>query len=662
MDTPPNAPRRGGVHSKSVSRRPAAPPAGQATLDRQGAIERLTRSTFPPDTRGGERVAALVPELVAARAVEHPDRVAVVTENEVLGYGELDRRAEDLARRLVSRGVGPDSLVGLLAESSAEMVVGALGIMKAGGAYLPMDPSFPKRRLSFMLKDARATTVVAQRHLTDLIPNHDSTLITVGGPVDLDRRSTSPLARPTPLTQDHLAYVVYTSGSVGEPKGVEVTHRNLLHLLSWHWSNFTVNAEDRASHLAAPGFDATVWELWPYLTMGASIHIPDPLTRVDPARLLEWFVKEMITISFVPTALVEDLLTLPWPGGGRMRFLLTGGDTLHRFPPADSPFVLVNNYGPTETTVVATSGVVAPQTGGQSVPGIGRPIDGTSTYIVDENLQPVGPGNTGQLLIGGEGVAKGYLSRAELTAAKFIVDPFTHGSKSRLYITGDLVRARPDGELEFVGRIDDQVKIRGYRIELGEIEVALTACPGVQSGAVAIDELSDGEKRLVAYLVPDGAASQDSQAVRRELQQRLPAYMIPAQFSWVTHLPVTSNGKTDRLALRNLGSVLPGPVTAGSAPGDDVELALVQMIAELLRLAAVGIDENFFTLGGHSLLAAQVIARVRQRFGVELPLRYLFDKPTIRDMALEVRRLLRADIENMTDEEATRLAHQLEAE
>jgi amino acid adenylation domain-containing protein len=597
----------------------------------------------------------LVPELVAAQAATTPDAVALGAEGAVTCYRDIDRRANQLAHHLQGLGVGPDVLVGLCVGRSAAMVIGALGIMRAGGAYVPLDPGYPANRLDFMLRDTNAPVLVTQERLLARVPLGECRAVIV------DERAAALAEAPSgpvdcQATASNLAYVLYTSGSTGQPKGVEITHGGLLNLVFWHRRAFTVTAADRATQLASIAFDAAVWELWPYLTAGASVHIPDDVTRVTPRLLRDWLVAERITLSFLPTPLAEAVITLDWPPDTALRTLLTGADTLHRYPPPSLPFALVNNYGPTEATVVTTSGVVPSDAGSEAVPSIGRPIEGARVHIVDGDLRAVAAGEIGELLIGGAGVARGYLNRPALTEERFVHDRFSDQSDARLYRTGDLVRSRPDGELEFLGRTDDQVKIRGHRVELGEIATTLNRCPAVRSGLVVVVEQSPGEKRLVAYVVPADDSQRDSEPLRSHLAARLPDYMVPADFVWLPELPMTPNGKVDLAALpasRPPGSPQPsGDATASN----ELEQTLVSIVGELLGLETVGTDENFFTLGGHSLLGAQLIARIGDLFGVQMPLRDLFDNPTVAAMTLKVERLLIAELDAMSDEEAERLA------
>jgi len=634
-------------------------PTGLPLLDmstEKGAAAPLASAVRPHGSAASlGAVASVVPDLVAAQSTAAPDLLAVAHEGETLRYRDLDLRANQLANHLRSLGVAAGVRVGLLAERSSDLVVGALGIMRAGGAYVPMDPSYPAERLEFMVRDSGAPVLVAQQAHSARISLGKVELVAMDWDCDgLAQASAEPVR--CSATGADLAYVIYTSGSTGEPKGVELTHDNLLHLVSWHRREFGVTADDRATQLAGPGFDASVWELWPYLTAGASISIPSELVRLTPQKLRDWLVSEQITLTFVPTVLAEQLLTLEWPAETSLRYMLTGGDALHRFPPQSLPFTLVNNYGPTETTVVATSGAVPPSSGGVGAPSIGMPIEGVTVYIVDSSLRLVPRGDTGELLIGGAGIARGYLDRPELTNQRFIPDHFSDRSGARLYRTGDLVRTRPDGELAFVGRVDDQLKIRGNRIEPGEIATTLNRHPSVHASVVVAAEQLRGEKRLVAFVVPADKSQADPDALRSHLGHLLPDYMVPAEFVWLPDLPLTPNGKIDLARLAASGALESGPPEIGAKPHDELEEVLATIIAGLLGLDAVGTDENFFTLGGHSLLAAQVIARIRDRFDVELPLRDLFDRPTVAEMALSIRQLVIADLDAMSDEDAERLA------
>jgi amino acid adenylation domain-containing protein len=623
----------------------------QALAGDRALHERIaTRQDYPRD--------ASVPQLVAAQAVATPDAVALVAPSHaarsVLTYRELDTWANQIAHHLRALGVGPDLLVGLCLERSAALVVGALGILKAGGAYVPLDPAYPPERLAFMLYDAQTPVVVTQQRLAERLPAGPWRVVTLDAEGPQTARACPVPAAGVPAPA-HLAYVIYTSGSTGQPKGVQITHDSLLNLVFWHRRAFAVTAADRATQLAGPSFDATVWELWPYLTAGASVYLPDEETRNTPTRLRDWLVAQGITIGFLPTALAESVMALDWPPQTALRILLTGADVLHHYPSPDLPFVLVNNYGPTECTVVATSGPVPPTARPERPPSIGRPIANTEVYILDDHLRPVPTGVPGELHMGGVGLARGYLNRPELTAEKFIPHPFSAEPGARLYKTGDRACFLPDGQIAFLGRIDDQIKIRGYRIEPQEIVAALNRHPGVQMSCVVAREDTPGEKRLVAYVVPTPGAQPAAGALRAFLGTQLPDYMLPTAFVWLEALPLTPNGKVDRAAL-------PAPDAANTAgdgvfvaPRTPLEQQVAGIVAGLLGLDRIGRDDNVFLLGGHSLLGAQIIARVSDTFGVDLPLHTLYAAPTVATLAAEIERVVLATLEEMSDDEIQRL-------
>jgi amino acid adenylation domain-containing protein len=604
----------------------------------------------------------IVPSLVAACAGSTPTATAVAAGSRRITYSELDARANRLAHQLRAMGAGPDTVVGLCLNRSIELVVGALAILKAGAAYLPLDPTSPRERIAFMLGDAQVLILITQPHVSAPTERWQ-TIVLDEAAAALGQGDPEP--PEVQATGESLAYLIYTSGSTGQPKGVEVTHDALMNLVFWHQQAFAVTPRDRATQIASPAFDAAVWELWPYLTAGASVYLPDDETRLDPILLRDWLVAQGITITFLPTPLAETVITLDWSAEVALRLLLTGGDTLHRYPPASLPFALINNYGPTEAAVVATSGLVPAASGWTTPPSIGRPISGARAYVLDEKRQPLLSGMVGELYVGGKGVARGYRNRAALTAERFVPDPFSESPNARMYRTGDLVRARVDGELEFIGRTDDQVKIRGFRIELGEIEATLASHPQVQQAVVIAREDAPGDKQLCAYVVrvPSQQPFREStegdaalvDSLRAFLLKYLPDYMVPAAIVPLPALPVTSNGKVDRHALPDPRAGRPVAGTAAAKAHTLIEERVSGMVAGLLKVDQIDAEENFFLLGGHSLLGAQLLVRVHETFGVELSLRTLFDLPTVAGLSSAIEQRLLAGLEAMSEEEAERL-------
>ena len=586
-----------------------------------------------------------VPQMIFAQTMRTPDRTALVTESERLTYTELSERASRLANHLKSLGAGPEVVIGLCIERSPQFVVAALAVMQSGAAYLPMEPDHPAERLRYLITDAGARLVITQSNLAALFTGLDiKVIVPERERTAIEQQSSEPPVIEQEL--DHLAYVIYTSGSTGQPKGVEITHRNLTNLVSWHIRAFAVDSSTRGTFQAGVGFDAAVWEIWPLLTIGASLYLPDESIRFSAESLRDWLLEQEITISFVPTIMAEELMSLPWPNEVALRFLLTGADTLHHYPPTGLPFSLVNNYGPTECTVVTTSGVIRADANQPGLPPIGFPIDNVRISILDAQLQEVADGAPGEIFVGGKGVGRGYRNHPNLTAERFIPDPFgVEGG--RLYRTGDLGRKLPNGQIGFLGRLDDQVKIRGYRVELNEISALLKEHPSVKANIVIAREDIPGDKRLIAYVVPTEESQQNEEALRNLIRQRLPDYMEPASFVWMKSLPLTPNGKVDRAAL-------PNPNMANRLlvhPRTPVEQALASIIKDVLKLADISINDDFFQLGAHSLLGAQIVARVRSAFGAELKLLDVFDAPTVAELSAKIELALTQQLAAMTEAE-----------
>lgn len=612
----------------------------------QLATWNTTQENYPSDI--------CVPQLVGMQAAAASDALALVVGSQMLSYKELNQRANQLAHYLQAVGVGPNILVGLCVERSLDMVVGLLGILKAGGAYVPLDPTYPSERLSFMMQDAQVPVLVTQQSLATSLIAQGAKVVCLDTETEvlIEQSTSDPTSE---ATATDLAYVIYTSGSTGQPKGVQISHGSLLNLVFWHQRAFAVTSSDRATQVASPGFDATGWELWPYLTVGASIYLPDEDTRVTPPLLRDWLIRHEITITFLPTALAESVIGLEWPSTTSLRFLLTGADRLNRYPSSSLPFTLINNYGPTEATVVATSGPVLPSENAGGPPPIGRPIANTRIYLLDEQLRQVSIGELGELYIGGAGLAKGYLNRPELTSERFIPHPFSDEPDARLYKTGDLARYLPDGQIAFLGRIDSQVKIRGFRIETNEIVSALNRHPSIHASVVIAREDVTGDKRLIAYIVFAPGEHTSASSLREALATQLPDYMLPATFVVLESLPQTPNGKVDRNALSASDETNTLEDEFIVPPTTPLEERLVEIVAPLLGLTQVSIDDNFFMIGGHSLLGTQLIMYVAESFGIELTLRSLFNAPTIRELAVEVEQFIFAKVEAMSDDEVQNL-------
>jgi len=570
-----------------------------------------------------------------ARAAADPGALAVAAGDGLLTYGELAEKAGRLAGLLRGMGVSPDVPVALCLERSAALVVAALAVLAAGGAYLPLDPGSPAGRLAAILAEAAVPVVLTREGLRRTLPDpavSGARVLALDVLETLDL-SSLPRAEMPPLATDNqpgnLAYLIYTSGSTGVPKGIELTHGALLNLLAWHWSTFGTRSGDRGTLVASPAFDVSVMEIWPLLAAGASVHAPREETRLSPPALLAWLARERISVGFLPTPLAEAVLREPLPAGLSLRGLLTAGDKLQQPPRQRLPFRLYNLYGPAECTVISTGIAVASDPAGGAPPPIGRPIDNTAVHLLDPSLAAVPIGVAGELWIAGAGLARGYRRRPELTADRFVPSPFAPGE--RIYRSGDLARLRTDGVLEFLGRLDHQVKVRGFRIELGEVEAAIARKPGVAACAVTARRQPPGDLRLIAYVVA-AAGGATVVELRRGLRARLPEHMVPAAFVMLDALPVTANGKIDRGALPEPSMEAGGERIAPRTPVEE-ELARIWAAVLDVPFERVGVDDNFFDLGGHSLLATQCIARVRESLGVELPLQALFAAPKLGDMA-----------------------------
>ncbi|WP_079318994.1 non-ribosomal peptide synthetase [Microbispora sp. GKU 823] len=569
-----------------------------------------------------------VPSRIAWWAQVQPQRPAIVHAGTVVTYAELYDRARRLAAVLRTRGVTPGTFVALALERSPDLVVAALGVLLAGGAYVGTDVDEPEPRLNAILADSGASLVLTRAARADRF---------AGGPVPAlpveealaEEAVADEVAEALP---SDAFYVVYTSGSTGRPKGVVVAHEGVSNLVAWYHQAFEVRPSDRMTQLARPSFDAWALEVWPCLSGGATLCLVETRLPESPLDFVRWLAAEQITVCFLTTALAVEMLDQPWAShGAALRVMLTGGEKLHRHPPRGLPFRLYNLYGPTETTVVATWTEVPPRASGDDqAPPIGRPLPGLHAYVLDAERRPVPPGTVGELYVGGVGVARGYLNRPELTAERFLPDPFVPEADARMYATGDLVRELPDGALDFVGRADDQVKLRGFRIELGEVETALNRLAGVREAVVVLHERGD---RLVGYVVPEDPGNPpEAGELRRELGLQVPDYMVPHTVTLLEALPLTPHGKADRKALAGR----PLPVGRGT-DGDqqfrtDTERVLAELWCEVLEVSSVGREDSFFELGGDSLHAMRLANRARER-GIRLGADDLFEFDVLHELA-----------------------------
>ncbi|HEY0783060.1 MAG TPA: amino acid adenylation domain-containing protein, partial [Thermoanaerobaculia bacterium] len=620
-----------------------------------------------------------VHELFAAQAERTPDAVAVVGDGRAIAYRELRERAGDLARHLRTLGVGPETIVGLAAERSPEALTGMLGVLEAGGAYLPLDPAYPEERLAFMLANSRAPVLLAGAGLEDRFrqgaaDGHYRLVPLAAGAPGGWTAGSGPPPRAA-LSPDHPAYVIYTSGSTGQPKGVVVPHRALAAYALDAAEAYEVQPSDRALQFASISFDTSAEEIYPCLIRGATLVLRSAGAAGTAAQFLREVESSRITLLNLPTAYWHELVgglvaesadaALP----PLLRRVVIGGEralperlAAWQAGTAGSAVRLVNTYGPTETTIVATRAeLTRPPRLRLPPPAVplGRPIRGAVAYCVDRRGEPVPVGVAGELWIGGSGIARGYLNRPDLTAAAFVPDSFATGrGGGRLYRSGDLARFRPNGDLEFVGRLDGQVKVRGFRVEPGEIEGALTRYPRVQSAAVVARPDASAALQLVAYVTPRegvGATVLTTTELRRFLAAHLPEHLIPAVFVVLAELPLTGSGKVDRRALPAPESDRPLLEREYAAPESPVEEALCAIWAAALGIERVGVDDNFFELGGHSLLATQVIAQIRERLDVELPLITLFQMPTVAQLAVQVEEIILDQIEQLEDGEVQEL-------
>jgi amino acid adenylation domain-containing protein len=586
-----------------------------------------------------------VHELVAEQAQRTPETTAVLWRDEDLSYAQLEARSNQLARCLRGFGVGPEVVVAICAERSVEMVVAVLAVLKAGGAYAPIDPAYPQDRVAFMLADTNAPVLLTQERLLAGLPDHGARTVCLDDDRELiESHDDGPLEPSTTL--DELAYVIYTSGSTGRPKGVAMAHRPLSNLIAWQLENLSAPAAARTLQFASLSFDVAFQEIFSTWCSGGTLVLLDEAERRDPEALLRFIAQQQVERVFMPFVALHGLCEAAAHLGATipsLREVITAGeqlkasDALRDFFSEQSGCTLVNHYGPTEGHVVSAHSLAGDPARWPALPPIGRPIVNARIYLLDRKGQPVPIGVPGELHIGGASLARGYLNRPELTDERFVPDPFSKAPQARMYRTGDLARHSPDGEIEYLGRTDHQLKIRGFRVEPGEIEAAMREHPGVSDAVVVGREDETGAKRLVAYLV-GGKSAPGVEGLREHLRHTLPDYMIPSAFEFLDALPLTPNGKVDRtrLALAPLAGT--DPARRRILPSTDTERRLAAIWSRLLNIEEVGVDESFFELGGHSLMAVRLFAEIERKLRVRLPLSSLFENATIAGLAELVER------------------------
>jgi amino acid adenylation domain-containing protein len=604
-------------------------------------------------------------EMFEAQVERTPDVVAVVFADQHLTYWELNRRANQLAHYLQALGVGPEVLVGICMERSLEMVVGLLGILKAGGAYVPLDPAYPAERLAFMLADTGVPVLLTQERLSASLPRHTAWTVCLDADWTTLARESAALpagADLHALTAENTAYVMYTSGSTGSPKGIRIPHRAINRLV-WNTNYVQLEAVDKIAQASNASFDAATFEIWGALLHGAGLVVITQEVALSPQVFAAHLRDLKINTIFLTTALF-NVLAREAPGTfGSLQHLLFGGEAadprwVRAVLETSPPERLLHMYGPTESTTFTTWHQVKQVPEGATTVSIGRPLSNTQVYILNDRLEPVPARVPGELYIGGDGLARDYLNRPELTAERFVPHPFSATPGARLYRTGDLVRYLPDGNIEFIGRVDHQVKVRGFRVELGEIEAVLSQHPGVREVVVVArhDERGTGGKRVVAYVVPMEGTPLTFPTLRSFLKDKLPDYMLPSAFVMLKTLPRTPNGKVNRLAL-------PAPSLNGlerdlTPPRTPIESILVAIWANVLNLESnpgwpeaapmIGVHDDFFELGGHSLLATLVKFRIEDAFQVKLPLRKFFESPTVAELAIAVAEKLAEQVDDST--------------
>lgn len=601
---------------------------GQAVLlspeDREKLLHDFNKTGW--DYRQEETLASLFRK----QADLHPDHIAIVYQDQKMTYRELDQRSNQIANALAEEGVTEGMYVPVWLNRSLEWVVAVLGIVKTGAAYVPVDPAYPSKRVEYILSDTSAKVIITNNTLETSFSEKEN--IKVIDPSHLenpDHFSSQPL--DIKIHQDALAYTIYTSGSTGKPKGVMVTHRAIQHLVTWHNHYFHVDHTSKLSLVAGLAFDISVWETWSALSSGATLFIAEDEERTDVSALVGYFSKNRITHGFVPTVLVPAFIEKTKSYSDlALKYLFTAGEKLKPVLTTELSYELIDYYGPTECTVYATFRKVK-DINGKYVSSIGKPIANAKAYILGENMELLPVGAVGELFIGGDLLARGYLNNEELTAAKFITSPFRENEK--IYRTGDLAKWLPDGDIEFLGRIDNQVKIRGFRVELGEVERTLSRQENIQEATVITKDTLTNNKYLVAFIVPESNAEKDITSVRNLLKEELPGYMIPAQIIFIDKIPLTANGKTDVNALKELADKEAKELISFEPPTNETERIIADIWSSELERPVINMTDNFFDIGGNSLLVAVVAVALQRRLDIKVYLRDIYQYPVLQQLS-----------------------------
>lgn len=599
-------------------------PVVLSSEDRERLLQNFNKTDW--DYRQEETLVSLFKK----QSDHYPDHIAIVYQGQSISYRELDQKSNQLANLLINRGVKQGVYVPVWLDRSLEWIIAILGIIKTGAAYVPIDPAYPVKRVEYILTDTSAGIIITNSHLGALLHQNGTAeafyFDTMDGLEDLSSGEPD-----IEIRQNTLAYTIYTSGSTGKPKGVMITHQAIQHLVTWHNHYFHVNHTSRLTLVAGLAFDISVWEIWSALTSGATVFIAENEERTDVTALADYYRRNHITHGFVPTVLVPAFIEQTRNYSNlTLKYLFTGGEKLKPVLTTELSYEVIDYYGPTECTVYATFRKVK-DINGKYVSSIGKPIANAKAYILSENMELLPVGAVGELFIGGDLLAQGYLNNEELTKAKFITNPFRE--TETLYRTGDLAKWLPDGDIEFLGRIDNQVKIRGFRVELGEIERTLSRQEDIQEAVVITKDTAGSNKYLIAFIVPKSGTKKDSTSVRNALKEELPGYMIPAQIIFIDKIPLTANGKTDSNLLKELADKEAKELVSFEPPTNETERIIADIWASELERPVINITDNFFDIGGNSLLVAIVAVGLEKRLGIKVYLRDLYQYPVLQQLS-----------------------------